>query len=153
MRFELLKLEMIELQQHLRANHVATYQTRGWAVTVAVAAGGLGLTGQPLAAWLGLAGSVLFALLESHIRLSSSAIIQRARTIERALREDSIRDALAPDGSLRSPWLAHALRDNTVHGVRRIPAVLRTVVRPGTSAFYLLIMGLQIIAMIATSSS
>lgn len=147
-RLELLKAELGELQEHIRANHVATYQVRGWAVTVGLAAAGLVLSGRYIVSALGVIAAVLFAGLEGHIRLGSGTAIDRVREIEDRLDAPSAAAALTGENPLKVPWLAHSLRDGTVHGWARLGSVFRTAVRPGTIAIYLGLMGLQVGALV-----
>lgn len=144
-RFELLKAEMVDLQQGIRNYDTIRTQIQGWAVTVGLAAAGLAMTARlPAAALLGIVSSVSFLIIDGHRRSVQRRLIERVIVIENALMNASLTEVLRPGSGLEVPGLARYITTNSYRERRRYMHIIREVRRPGTWALYAALAGVLI---------
>ncbi|WP_405056834.1 hypothetical protein OG474_29350 [Kribbella sp. NBC_01505] len=150
-RFDLLKLELSELQQAIRAADTILFQVKGLAVTVALGSAGIGLTtDRPLAAGLGVISTAAFALIDAHRKVVQRRLSARSIEIEMAVASNKLSDILAPESSLHVPGMATHLTRSYPRRLRRLRDVLAQVARLQTSTLYVALLALSVLAIYLT---
>ncbi|MEU4195137.1 hypothetical protein AB0E69_24775 [Kribbella sp. NPDC026611] len=134
-RFELVKLELVELQQAIRNYDAILFQVKGWAVTVGLATAGLAFTTHSRSpVLLGVFSSLAFLGIDAHRKSIQRRLVKRSMNLEQALRDAPIADALADRTNLAVPGLAGSAA--SPGPTRVVGAVLREAVKPGTAMLY-----------------
>lgn len=97
-RFELVRLELTELQNTVRAYDTILFQVKGWCVTINVAVAGFAVTSGHRAL-LGLAAAVVvaFYMADAYYKSIQRSFIERSRSLGQSL-NGGVKEALmSPD--------------------------------------------------------
>ncbi|MER7604765.1 hypothetical protein [Nocardioides sp. NPDC127503] len=141
-RFELVKLDMSELQQSIRNYDSLLVQVKGWAVTVGLASTGFSVTShKPAVAVLGVFATLTFWAIDSARRATQDRMIARAGNIERLFENGAVDDAMSDPRS--RPRTVRSLVG--VDRVEWIGGVLQSGRRVGTWALYLALGVIQVV--------
>jgi len=147
-RFELLKLELAELQAAIRNNDIIHFQIKGWAVTVALASAGFAFsTHVRSVALLGIVAAIIFSLFDSQRMLTQRSLIDRCRALETSVASRSIEAAISREAGLNIPGLASSMipSSDLLSNLKRVLAEAR---RPGHASLYVALISVLALAFV-----